>query len=1055
MRTTALVVLLGLVGCKGPVAPDPPDEARHFELDERLAGKVGAMVRGQNDRLWVALGDDFAVRDSPQSPFEFAPRGDLPPGEITFLGHIDGSREWLFAHVFGKGFYRSWANSGVWEPVLGLRSSALDIVRQGARPIPRAMAQGEDVTWLAAIGGLYFTNDEGATWELADTASSGNTNLVFTDVAARGDFVAGVSVLPESLIPSSFSGLLSGRVFFSRSSGLTFDDADGDFPSRHPTSVTLADDGTLYVGTMDHGVVRLDGATWTPLYGPTDVVDLEWSGTGLSVASASRGLWRLEGDDWSQVAPEAPAVGVEGNVGIIRGGDVYTLVPGRGDEAPPPANGTVHVALSFHMNYYHSYRGDTNDEDGFGRDIRIIRSILDWLDEHPQVRADWDSDNAFTTDDWAASYSPDVLTRIRDRVESGRDQVRLMSWNNGAMASHTNEEFVESIQRAKDSNTNVFGGYVDGVQPQENMISPDDIQRYADRGIDWVTLFYGANGFTGPRNDIRLDGAAAYNPFELGDPVTDASILGIPVYHHADLLDHGGLRGWVSQLNARYDQDTLLVIHFDADGDSWEHFDKELDAIADLPFVEYTTIADYVATHGQLADVDLPGDVADGVADGFSSWAEKAFNQEIWTRIEQSRRYERAARFVGAGDVDTNVALEAALEPRLLALSTTNFGLAAPSLHPDREASATLYADEAVAAALTAWDLAEQSDPLPLWDLTVVNPFDASGPTPIPFQLRLPNGVWEGENGLIIDRSGTPQPIRAWFSHYDPLANEDVINVVMLMDTPALSETRLTWSYDPGDPTHAVGNLTAADVPELPNLLPPMTECRGSSGQASGGPIGSELDPWGLRATRNELWLMPTCSGATTVRRSLSKIAEFPGLVLEVEATLAAPEDAEDLLSVALSPLVCPGGIDAISWQSYAGTVRTRDVPDGLEAWNPVTTDGWFAVQCDDGSRVQVAVDLSRRASMGMLSLRNEGPDGLIAPLGTLWGDPPWHDGQRTGGSGLADLVTPLIGSQFTPSAPDWAGQHVEYRMWITADVPPELLVLFAHPPVVRVPPLP
>jgi len=1055
MRTTALVVLLGLVGCKGPVAPDPPTETRQFQLDSELGAVVHAFVEDAGGRLWVALGDDFAVRQSPQGAFEFMARGDLPPGQITFLGNIDGAREWLFAHVHGRGFYRTWATSGVWEPINTLRAPALDVLGSNIRPIPRSMTQSDSVVWLAAIGGLFFSNDEGVTWELADTASSGNANLVFTDVAARGDFVAAVSVLPESLIPSEFAGVLSGRVFFSRTSGLTFEDADADFPSKHPTSVALAEDGTLYVGTMDYGVIRYDGSTWTPLFGPTDVLDVEWSEDGLSAASATRGLWRLEGDDWSQVAGSEAAVGIQGSTGILRGGDVYTLVDGLGEPAPPAKDGKVNIALSFHVNYYHSNRGDQPDEEGFGGDIRIINSVLDWLDDYPDVRADWDFDNAFSTDDWMATYSPDILTRINARVGDGRDQVRLMSWNGGAMASSTNDEFTQSMQLAKQSTDAVFGGYVSGVQPQSNMFSPDDIGRYADAGMDFVTLFYSANGFTGPRNDIVLNGAAAYNPFELGDLTTGRSITAVPVYHHADLLDHGGLRGWANQLNAAYDEDTLIVIHFNADGDSWEHFDQELASIADLPFVEYTTIGDYLATHGQRADVDLPGDVANGLGDGFTSWADKASSHELWTGIEQSRRLEAAARLVGAGDPATLQALPSTMEPRLRALSTSNFGLGTPSLHPDRAASAQQYVDEAVEAAQVVFALAEASDPLDVFELEVVNPRDASGPTPIPFQLRLPAGVWEGETGLIIDRTGNPLPLRANLAGFDAPRNEDIIDVILMMDTPALSQTRLTWSYDPGDPTHAVGDLTAADVPSLPVLGPPMTECRGSNAVASGGQIGSSLDPWGLRATRNELWLMPTCSATTTVRRSLSKLDSFPGLILEVDATIADPADAEDLLSLSLSPLVCADGIADITWQSYAGTVRSREVRDDAAAWNPVSTDGWFAVSCDDGSRIQVAVDATRRSSLGMLSLRNNGGDGLLAPLGTLWGKSPWHDAARTGGTGIGDLVTPLIGGQFEPSAPDWAGREVSYRLWITADIDPELLDLFSHPPVVRVPPLP
>ena len=57
-------------------------------------------------------------------------------------------------------------------------------------------------------------------------------------------------------------------------------------------------------------------------------------------------------------------------------------------------------------------------------------------------------DNAFTTDDWMVEYSPDIITRISERVANGQDEIRLMSWNNGAMASSTEEEFAESVRRA-------------------------------------------------------------------------------------------------------------------------------------------------------------------------------------------------------------------------------------------------------------------------------------------------------------------------------------------------------------------------------------------------------------------------------------------------------------------------------------------------------------------------------------------------------------------------------------------------------------------------------
>lgn len=40
----------------------------------------------------------------------------------------------------------------------------------------------------------------------------------------------------------------------------------------------------------------------------------------------------------------------------------------------------IHIAYGFHVNCYHSYRGDTPDGQGFGSDIRIIRKIIAALD---------------------------------------------------------------------------------------------------------------------------------------------------------------------------------------------------------------------------------------------------------------------------------------------------------------------------------------------------------------------------------------------------------------------------------------------------------------------------------------------------------------------------------------------------------------------------------------------------------------------------------------------------------------------------------------------------
>ena len=105
----------------------------------------------------------------------------------------------------------------------------------------------------------------------------------------------------------------------------------------------------------------------------------------------------------------------------------------------------IHLAFRFHINFYHSYRGDKPDETGFGKDMRIIRYILDVLDKHNKngvpVRGTWDSENYFSLEKLIPKYCPDILERIKKRVDDGIDEMEIASYNNGLVSSHTLEEF--------------------------------------------------------------------------------------------------------------------------------------------------------------------------------------------------------------------------------------------------------------------------------------------------------------------------------------------------------------------------------------------------------------------------------------------------------------------------------------------------------------------------------------------------------------------------------------------------------------------------------------
>jgi hypothetical protein len=1050
---TLILLALAPLACRDKSGEDTADGALwSFSELAALDGELEAFAAVPDGGGWAVAGGTL-YEVSPGGDAAAVDRGDLPDGTVTFLGFLPGDAPRLFARVHGRGLYRADAGGGSWTLAEdGLSSAILSVLNPDAVPVPLKLTPGDaaDTAWLAAAGGLFHSEDGGASWSEAAVATSGNVNVLFTDVHVAGDTLVASAFLPESIIPADFAGVLGGTVFRSDDGGDSWEDAAPDLPSFYAAGVTLDDAGALYVATMDEGVLVEDGeGGWQPVGGPSDAVGVEWTGGGLSVASATRGLWRLDGETWSH-AGEGPAVGVDGALGATVDGALFALGEGEGDPPPEDAGGSVHVALSFHVNYYHSYRGDTPDDDGFGLDIDVMRDTLDWMDEWPEVRGDWDMENAFSTDDWMQEHSPDILERIAARVDDGSGDVRLMSWNNGAMASSTREEFGAAVARAWESNRALFSEVVDGVQPQECMFSPDHLAWYPEEGVSWVTLFNAANGFTALREDTPIQGEALYNPFTLEDPITGATMLTVPVYHHADVMEHGGLKGWIRQLSASYPGDTLLVVHFDADGETWERFDLELSALGDEVEVTWTTIADYLADHGTVDSYPFYGDVADGTGDGFQSWAEKDFNHRQFTEVVKAREAAAVARFLGGGDAGVEAALEDALTPRLQALSTTNYGLAAPYLHEDRIASAEAQAAEANALSQEALALAEALSPPAPGTLELVNARESAGPALVEFSLTLPEGAWEGPEGLTVWDADGELPVTAALTESGP--DGDVVAAALVAEVEASSIRTLSWSYDPASPATASGGLTEADVAYADGLAAPFTECAGG---ASGGALTAEnaveADARGLWARQTETWELAACDGAGEVQRAMEAWAGLPGVVVRVSAAMGEASDPETLESVALTPLACAGEASELRWRSFGGVDRSRPARQQVETWNGQSADGQLGLICDDGTALWVSHRVTERTSIGFGPLRNIDGQAVLAPLGTLWGDGPWHESRRTGGHGMGDLVTAVVGSQFAPAAPDWSGAQIEYTLLVGEDLDPEVLDLFAHPPYVRV----
>ncbi len=403
---------------------------------------------------------------------------------------------------------------------------------------------------------------------------------------------------------------------------------------------------------------------------------------------------------------------------------IWIFWPPSVSRYPFSAAGTphkVHIAFGFHVNLYHSFRGDTNDENGFGQDIRVIRHIIRELDDFNQqgvpVSAVWDFDSLFSLQEILPARAPDIIRDVQRRVTENKDDVILMSYNNGLVSAMDHDEFTASVERSISNSAgsgarDLFDRVAPVVRPQEMMTTPGHFERYRASGIEYVSLYYSATPFDGFRLFSReLSPTEAHNPVRYQNPDSGEEIVILPTYHAGDLVEHVSLRNWAESLHQRQiegsiDRDVLIFVNFDADAEFWFGADlpphlqwlpntggirQVVDSVADLDYVSFSNVSSYLANHPPAGTVHFSQDTADGSFHGYHSWAEKAYASDYWTRIVRNRRAHRMAAAVSAAaGADAlppgfRALLETSFETRLRALSTTHFGLAAPFLTRARE----------------------------------------------------------------------------------------------------------------------------------------------------------------------------------------------------------------------------------------------------------------------------------------------------------------------------------------------------------------------------------
>ncbi len=468
----------------------------------------------------------------------------------------------------------------------------------------------------------------------------------------------------------------------------------------------------------------------------------------------------------------------------------------------------VHVGFGFHVNCYHSYRGDTPDALGFGGDIRIMRHILDTLDawnaKGVPVRGTWDFENAYSLEKILPEYAPDIIERVRARG----DENILMGYNNGAMSAMTADEFDASVNWAitnpyHSGLQDIFGGCEMIIRPQEVMFTPSQAAAYTRLGVKAVCLYYSCISFDAFRTLIPpLPDEHAFNPLRY--VWQDGSITVLPTYSPNDIMDAGSLRALVYELHDKQRRgeithDVFIFINTDADSFLWEPMAAPMNRlpcfggiggyikeIADLPFVRFDTPGGYLRDHAPLREIRFGQDVADGNLSGYMSWSEKPFNRLIWTRLERARRMaQRSGRDCDSPSFETRVRL----------LSTTHFGLASPVMNITREEKAR---------ALSETMLQQEQTVLPQPDLLTLCDPEQAGLAAV--QLALKDGFCDDVTKLHLSADG----LGSWTACETGRYESGCISSIYLVARFAVPQAEYRLQFSVGEAKKAEMVLPAA-----------------------------------------------------------------------------------------------------------------------------------------------------------------------------------------------------------------------------------------------------
>lgn len=387
----------------------------------------------------------------------------------------------------------------------------------------------------------------------------------------------------------------------------------------------------------------------------------------------------------------------------------------------------VNVVLGMHTSFYHSMRGDSPDETGFGFDMRVVRETLHTVGEleRPEepIHMYWDFTVHWTLEKWLREYGQDIINGIKSRLDAGIDEVAIGPYNNGFNSAAGEKEFRKGVELTLENERGsglkqIFGTVAPIYRPQESVYTYGNNEILKDMGVKAIVLQYGTFAFNGFSNFAPpLSYEQRFNPVRFRSHEDDEPIIILPSISPGDFINYTSFEMLLIKLRKMQERgeitrDVTVHINFDADAETWTTLVPEsligvipggggiteiIRAVYKYDWANFLKVTDYLNNYEPLSDLVIKQDLADGAYDGMTSWSEKFSSSLLWSRVEKSRLIEKQLeKYTGEEQpFDLN---------RFLALSTTHFGLMTPVLNLEREYKAWVLAKTAYNTSLDTLD---------------------------------------------------------------------------------------------------------------------------------------------------------------------------------------------------------------------------------------------------------------------------------------------------------------------------------------------------------------